>query len=130
MERQKELREILDTIMAWCAETDLLKRQDILPENNISAVEIRGRLDQVETHRDWNGVLAWALRQVLTAQMQNGVQPTRGVYRKEEVVRELLNVIALCTIWIREIENRPDAPPTSVIGKLKQYTKIIVNVRK
>jgi hypothetical protein len=138
MDRQSGLREILDTIMAWCAESDLYEARVLpKPEGMYSADELASQMRKAELHRDWNGTLVWALRQALEVQVPPSnmrVRPTRtkhsAVYRNEHLVSALLNVIALCTIWIREIESRPDPPADDVHGKLRERTAELVNIWK
>lgn len=126
----KTLKEILDTVMATCAEYDLKeKRPTYQVESKQLAYELHNLIEPIRmrfttsaTHMDWNVVLLWALNNVMKAQLNHDPK-----YHNDELTYELANLLALVTLWIRANEERL---PSGVKGRLANTTQFYIDGEK
>jgi hypothetical protein len=132
------MKKILKNIEAWCAELELLnstQRPRPLPEFWRRASELGAQLQgvgfQSKRSLDWTFAVLDAFRAVLEAQVPKVAPATYmsnpQVFRNEELIEQLYKLVALCTLWIQEIEARPPMPTNLVAAKIMGITDTLTS---
>ena len=122
-----DLHEILETVMAMCAEYDMKdKKPDYQRENKKVAADLHSVLEPLKLrhmssvlHMDWNSIMLWSMDEVMKTQ-----QSTDQGWHNEQLSYELLNLMSLITLWIRENESRPG---NNIKGRLQATTQAFIS---